>query len=1064
MFLRSALFVAILLAAVLTPRISADAEVRSGRAFGQLVLAEKLGIDHPDQVVDFDYSADTSPFYVTGADGAVTQYQRLSGGKLALRLRGGLRANEVRPFRIVAGFAPSEPADEANSVRVLETAEHYEIANALLAVRVPRAISPGNALAPIQAVRLRDKTWAGAETGGNPITDLGGKPLRVEDVRVAFLERGPLVVTVEVAYQARRPALVYGASVLVAAGAGFYRATITLQAGQPSVLIEEDSDMDVRWTLDAGAALRPDQARYQGHHATSVENGFEPDGRQYRPSHERSNIDAFVNLPFKGSSPYGRFLTRWDPWSFDTGWYWQFYAKDAPASANLLAIFQGRASRILGAHFSGVIVQSRMPGELRLISQFSRRGPDGRVFPRNRFSWGMCSGTKNDMRDPMAVQTVTQQMNLHAGFSLNKIYRYLLDLPAETAEANGLYLDREALVGMIQKIRADKSGPHGQGYYNHLYSEPTLRPLWDAWADPSGTKARALAAAVIARSRDLADSFVNGQGIYSFHYHYWHGGLAMSRDAALIAHLLAYSAYEPAQLPPNTRAQLRSVAALYGYILWDDDFVPLFEHGQNLGSLNMPVQQISYRDLLVLMMPHHPALASKVAGVRARAVELLNKSVNEQGAALGSNHYLGASMGPVVNIMQQQKRGSGPEQDPFRTQGRLTKFSEYLLNLLTPPEPRFGGRRKTVSFGDGSTEATELYGQLATGFRGVNDALSEQLMAAWRQVGAPHSGFFGSSVLKINETLPDRSPALGDADFPGALTVLRHGFDTSNETTAWLINGNFYRDHSHCDFGAVMLYALGSPISVHWGSLYEPRVQGAWMQNVVMSEAALNARWDSADVSTEECFDNRSQIISGAGLKVASSTARAAATFENKGGFWNRRVWDYRSDPAAPVLRIRDEFNGTGATDPKIFSLTLMATGPVETADGSREVPHSSASAKPPAGTPFALAPGVNRLGFKGQWGVDFDVFIVADRAQQATITGWKHFWHPTPEADQYKRATGTKFEEAQYILRVRGNSAFDVVIVPYHRGRRPSDLAVMRVSDGVLSVLRGGKTTTLAD
>jgi hypothetical protein len=87
---------------------------------------------------------------------------------------------------------------------------------------------------------------------------------------------------------------------------------------------------------------------------------------------------------------------------------------------------------------------------------------------------------------------------------------------------------------------------------------------------------------------------------------------------------------------------------------------------------------------------------------------------------------------------------------------RIAKFSEYLLHLLTPPEPRFGGRRKTISFGDGSTEATELYGQLATAFRGVNDALSERLMAAWRQNGRPHSGFFGSSVLKINETLPDR--------------------------------------------------------------------------------------------------------------------------------------------------------------------------------------------------------------------------------------------------------------------------------------------------------------------
>jgi hypothetical protein len=933
-------------------------------------MAEKLGIDHPDQVIDFDYSAHSLPFYVTEADGTVMHHQTLSGGRLALRLRGGLRANETRRFRIVSGVAPSEPADEADSVRVVETIDHYEIANTLVAIRVPKAILPTHALAPIQGVRLRDGIWAGAETSGSAIIDLAGEPLRVSDMQVSFVERGPLVMTVEVAYHASRPALVYGGSVLVGAGAGFYRATITLQAGQPSVLLEEDTDMDVRWTLDLGTALKPDQARYQGHHATSVENGFESDGRQYRPTHERPNMDAFVNLPLSGPSPYGRLLTRWDPWAFDTGWYWQFYNKDAPASAS-----------------------------------------------------------------------------------------------AEPAEANGLYVDRETLVGMIQKIRADKTGPYGHGYYNHLYNdEPTFRPLWDTWADPSGTKARALAAAVIARSRDLAESLVNGQGIYSFQYHYWLGGLAMSRDTALIAHLLAYSAYEPTQLPPHTRAQLRSVAALYGYILWDDDFVPLFEHGQNLGTPNMPIQQISYRDLLVLMMPHHPALAPNLPGVRAREAELLKKSVNEQGAALGSNHYLWASMGPVVNIMQQQKRVAGSEEDPFRTQVRLTTFSEYLLHLLTPPEPRFGGRRKTVSFGDGSTEATALYGQLATGFRDVNDALSERLMAAWRQEAAPHSGFFGSSVLQINEALPDRSPMLGDADFPGALTVLRHGFGTPDETAAWLINGDFYRDHYHCDFGAVMLYALGSPISVHWGSLYEPRLPGAWMQNVVVPEAALSARWDSGDVSTDECFGNRGQIISGAGLKVDSSTARAAVKLDNKGNFWNRRVWDYRSDPAAPVLRIRDEFTGIGATDSKIFSLTLMATGPVQTDRGPREVPLSSAPAKPPAGVPFALAPGVTRLGFEGQWGADFDLFIVAERSQQATVTGWKHFWHPTPEADEYKQATGKKFEEAQYILRLRGTGPFDVVIVPYRRGSRPPDLVITRTSDGVLSLLRGGKTTTLAD
>jgi hypothetical protein len=386
------------------------------------------------------------------------------------------------------------------------------------------------------------------------------------------------------------------------------------------------------------------------------------------------------------------------------------------------------------------------------------------------------------------------------------------------------------------------------------------------------------------------------------------------------------------------------------------------------------------------------------------------------------------------------------------------------LQLLTPPEPRFGGRRKTVSFGDGATEATELYGQLGTAFRGVNDVLSERLMAAWRQVGAPHSGSLGSSVLRIDEALPERSPLLGDAHFPGALTILRHGFGTPNETAAWFINGDFYRDHGHCDLGAVMLYALGSPISVHWGSMYEPHVPGAWMQNVVVSEPGLKAPWDSGGVAINDCFGNRSQTITAPGLSSGLGWARATATFDNNASRWNRRVWHYRSDPAMPVLRIRDEFGGAGTGDPKIFSLTLMATGPVEVAGGSLDVPRSSAPANPPGGGRISLASGVTRLGFKGQWGVDFDVYIVAESAQEATITGWKHFWHTTRESVEYEAATGKRFEEAQYILRLRSRGAFEVVIVPYRAGTRPSDLAIARTGHGELSLIRDGNTTTLSD
>ena len=60
--------------------------------------------------------------------------------------------------------------------------------------------------------------------------------------------------------------------------------------------------------------------------------------------------------------------------------------------------------------------------------------------------------------------------------------------------------------------------------------------------------------------------------------------------------------------------------------------------------------------------------------------------------------------------------------------------------------------------------------------------------------------------------------------------------------------------------------------------------------------------------------------------------------------------------------------------------------------------------------------------------------------------------------------ATGKKFEESQYILRLRGTDAFDVLIVPYRTGMRPTDLGIARTSQGVIWLSRGGKITVLAD
>ena len=218
-------------------------------------------------------------------------------------------------------------------------------------------------------LRWQNHSWIGAQT--NQISFASSHPeVRIRRLEVRVIDPGPLVATAEVIYILDRPELLYGTTVLAPEGPGRYVARFRLEAGQPVVLITEETDTPFAWTLDL-PELRIDQARYRGHHATEARWGVEPDGRVYRLAHERAQMDARMDLPFdrdylpgwRTSSEDGLFrrLPAWDPWIYDGGWYWQFYGKDGEANSPLLGLFAGPASlaRDVGDAGAGLVIRGR---------------------------------------------------------------------------------------------------------------------------------------------------------------------------------------------------------------------------------------------------------------------------------------------------------------------------------------------------------------------------------------------------------------------------------------------------------------------------------------------------------------------------------------------------------------------------------------------------------------------------------------------------------------------------------------------------------------------------------
>jgi hypothetical protein len=1041
-----------------------------------LQLTERFGVAHPEQLVEFNLPEPLSAGNWSARDdqGAMRPAQRLGDGRRVAVLT-DLPANANQTLTLVRERPVSLVKDP---VVVRTNAASLELGNALVGIRLPLSGSPtpANAPAPLLGLRLGQRPWLDA--GSNRMAFAGGhEELRINGLEARVIEAGPLVAEAEVIYTLDRPELLYGQTVIAPKGPGRYVARFRLEAGQPSVMVTEETDTQFAWTLDL-PGLRVDEARYRGHYSTDVRWGREPDGQQYRPGHARPSLDAVMDLPFdrdylpgwrmSAEEGFFRRLPVWDLWTYDGGWYWQFYAKDGGAETPLLGLFAGRASlgRDFGEAGAGLLIRGAKR-EVGLGSSAQHRTGSAAIMPQPRFQWGLFAGSRGDLRAPDQVQLINEQLNLHAGFNLT----WLAEVPSSfTDPPQGFgspFLPRATLDRLKAALRADTKGIHGDGLAGQLARrDPQARELIEFWADPSAARLSNVVARVSTLAHDLVEALALRDGIYNRRFHYWHGGLEMSRALLWIDQALASDG-----LVDTDRARLKAAAALFGAVLWNDDFVPMNNpRGVNLGTPNMPVQQAGYRDQFAVFLAADPAMRVRAEAAAARVQAVLAGEINEHGAHLACVHYIGASFGPTLSLMQQLQQAGVT--NLFATEPRLEKFAEFLLQCATPPEPRFGGRRKMISVGDSATESSELPGQLGTAFAAANPALSRRLMGMWQAQGAIHSSFHGTTLMKIDDTLPTADAAAGSASFPGQFTVLRHGWGTPRESAVWMLTGNHAVDHVHADEGSLIIYAEGAPVSLDWGSMYEPRSAGALMHSVALPERMFDRPWNTDSLPFEYGGDlwgnyggTRTTVEEFHG-DTHGGWVRSRMLAPDKSFTWTRAVSSAPLGQSATVVAIQDSFSGDGAKGGRIFTLNLCADGDVETPAGKMSPPlrlrgygqnQPDRRENPSAGPVFPLPAGVNRLRFTGQsWpkhpagGVDFDVFIVADQPQQAFIGHWAHAWHPGTEQREFQEANGRVFEERQHILRMRGEGGFRVLLIAWPKTTPRPEVMVNPAASGL--------------
>jgi len=1040
----------------------------------QFTLTESFGVAHPEQIVRFPLTADIDPARTVLEDdqGQLVPFQLLHDHQLAVRT--DLPAGTTRHWSLVSG----KPLPPLAAVKITASTRYYEVTNELIGIRVP--VAPADLAqtpAPIQGLRYQDGVW----TAQGP--NLMARPAKA--MKVEVLENGPLIARLKVSYRYDTSRLHSSRPELpdIPAGEGGYATTIEVQAGQPSILFEEESETDIAYRVDISAGLHPDRAQYRGHHASSPEAGMEPDGKVYAYNNNTRH-DALVKLNFDGkakdrfSQTTCPFMSHWDPWAVDTGFYWELYASALDGSNNLFGTFAGPASRLINPGLSGVSFDTRREGDQPVTAlqvSFRRLMPTQLYTTHMRFDWGIFLGKKSaDLKPQLEVQGINRQMNLHGGMNLTKLAALPATFPDPVQGYGCLYAPVTAWKGVADALREEHAHGGNKIYYQQYNANPYLKSLLEYWTNPTPEVAKKTADEVTGFARAYLDTLVNGEGIYQHHTHYFMGASSMSSYLTWLDQLLASE-----QVTPETKTSLKQAAALFGYALWDNDVAPMQDNcGMNWGPANMSAMWRGTRYNYTLFLANHPVFHPQVEAIRRQASGLLHDYVNSAGACTACAHYTTASMVPILNLLQQLQMSRIT--DVFATDPLIERYAEWEMQLMTPPEVRFGGLRKLIAVGDGGTEQCVRLGQLGTGLAKSHPGLSARVIGAWNMMGSPQDNFYGPSILKIDATLPAASPNLGDAHFEGWQSVMRAGWETPDESAVYFINGDTLSDHRHNDQGEVILYALGAPLSLDFGSMYYPRPSGGLMHSLALPEAGLGRAWDADNVPLDAPAGpgGRSAWWNTRALPFATfpQSACAAAQFSGidarSDQQWLRSVRFLHPDPAHPVIVIDDQFFGKNLLGkPVISTLNLMAQGEVTTPAGKvtpverthQANQNTTPDQLPSAGTPFALPPGLNKFSFTGQWLIDWDLYTDAATPMQAEIGNWGEKWHPSTEQSQFAKAQHRPFEERQHILRLRGQDRIRTILLPYRKGARP-DLLTVEKQETATIIHDGEMTVTLSD
>jgi hypothetical protein len=785
--------------------------------------------------------------------------------------------------------------------------------------------------------------------------------------------------------------------------------------------------------------------------------------------------DAYLDLTYSSDRPLSiscsastyRSLSSYYPAQDEgAGWYLEMYNSSAGTTAPVFGVYTGRASKQIRSDISPVLpgpytsnkhwISGTIDGGIEVVNVL--RGGDNSITTDTHRNWAIWVSTQADLLPTNQHQPIATDQNSLASINLSRLYSYQLTYPDPPGGWQWLYLTSASAQQLVSWVQ---NGTSVCGsitcYYNLLNNSGggNTQSILQMWQGNSTAAVQQALNTALSTTQAIVNNIANGDNHWDNTYNYYQVGQYTTPLTPLLNAVLMNNNSTTAQ-----KTLAKAMLALFGCILWDDDWFPIDEVGGS-GLANQTEQYYQFRAESVAAAPSQPVLAADMATAVSYTTNDFDQYFSPTGAVPGSTHYQAAFFDPlIINFQAFALNGFLNLTDP-----KWLAYANWELSIQTPPEPRFGNVLKGYSNGDGNTEGDPRTGLLATVLNSVDPSVASNLMWAWQQSNdwsLTEDSSIDSTIF-IDPTIPSVMPQLSSTNIPGYHSVERSGFGTPYHTVAWFINGGFYslQGHRHSDDGQISIYAHAAPLAIDFNAnLYYPETPGRFIHDSIVYDSELPNSW-SADqpllTYASTLMNNPTNTEFGAFAN--STTASATFSFPSDGTVWTRMVRTMAFNPAYPIIYVTDNFSGPSATAGKTLTWNMMATGPVSTPAGPiTPTSRFSSGCQTPAGAlpsandasglaPYSMATGLQQFNFTGfTWpkhatgGINWDFFTLSSSAgQQFLIGNWGHGCHPLREMNEYQAANGSPFAEIQDILRIHGPGPFTSIILPYRKTETPT-------------------------